>query len=802
MVVLEKLEVRNFRKLNLSITFPKGMLIIKGPNEAGKSTVLEAILYALFGKTLRGTKDLAVNHRADSARVKLIFSVDGRRYQVERIIRKKRESEARIFEITPSGGLTKKAATVKSTNDIIRSLLGGLSLNEILVTNVVAQKELDKLIEMKGQEREKIINALLGLESYNKAIEKLSQERREKKKELEHKKQVLVEVKKRLEDYKRAIEEFKEKSLELQEKEKMYKESMRKFQEKESFYRILKEYRDSLMKKEKIKAEIKGIKDLLKAKKESLSKLKSQIISKKKEKRELETVLEKEENRIKDLKKTLAEYEGLDIVKVKVEDFRNKLVLLKNLKEKINEIKTRKEELEKGIRELEAKFDKERYEKLREESEELASKISKTRISTPLLIALLSTSLTGFLNPIFYITGFLLAGLYYLAVFIIKYRMLSRYRVVKDEIASYSGVFSLLNERRNNLKRIQSDFQEFIIKARKVEAEIKEIEKSIPERYKPESWENLSDLLEKIIEKIKEDEKGKITIENNVMALERRCEDLKKRIAKIDAEINELNALCIKIVEDIGRIEEELLRLEKELKAIILPSLPNGVTYSEELYRDVEMEYDLLKTQVAALKATIHQLEIYLEHLKKRIKENENIEEEYEKLSREVEELEKLVNAQEIAIHSLKQVAKSLREEFLPAIMRNMNYIISAITGGKYKAVRLDSKYNIEVLDSEAGRFIPKDIYSGGMVDQLLLAMRLAFILSLLPETKHTYPRFLFLDEPLSSSDRERRKNIIDLLTKTLKDQFNQIILITHVDIDVEDAKVVSIEEGRIKSYS
>ncbi|RLE71659.1 MAG: hypothetical protein DRJ37_04485, partial [Thermoprotei archaeon] len=43
MVVLEKLEVRNFRKLNLSLSFPQGMLIIKGPNEAGKSTILEAI---------------------------------------------------------------------------------------------------------------------------------------------------------------------------------------------------------------------------------------------------------------------------------------------------------------------------------------------------------------------------------------------------------------------------------------------------------------------------------------------------------------------------------------------------------------------------------------------------------------------------------------------------------------------------------------------------------------------------------------------------------------------------------------
>lgn len=802
MVVLEKLEVRNFRKLNLSLSFPQGMLIIKGPNEAGKSTILEAILYALFGKTLRGTKDLAINHRADTAKIKLIFSVDGRRYQVERIIRKKRESEARVFEITPSGSLIKKAATVKSTNDFIRSLLGGLSFNEILVTNVVAQKELDKLVEMRGQEREKIINALLGLESYNKAVEKLTQERREKKKELEHKKQVLAEVKKRLEDYRQAVEEFKEKTLELQNKGRLYEESKEKFQEIEGFYKILKEYRDSLMKREKLKTEIKGTRDLLKVKKETLGKLESQITLKNKEKENLKNILRREEGKIADLENILDRYKELEPARIMVENFRKKLLVLRNLREKIEEINARKRELEASIKELEGKLDKDRYERLVKESEELSDKISKAKVSIPLFIALLSASLAGLLNPLFYTIGIVLAVLYYFTVFIIRYRMLSKYRTIKDEITNYSGVFSLLQERENNLQKLQSDLAKLSAEARKVETELEKIRESIPKRYKPESWRDMDDFLEKAAKKVDEDEKEKITVGNKILSLKQRCEDLKDRIAKIESEIKELSSLKEKTREDVKRIEEELTRLENELKSIVMPSLPTGVVYSEELYREIETEYDVLRTRVAGLRATIQQLKIQLENLDRRIKENEKVEEEYDRLRRDVEELEKLVDAQELAIQSLRQVSRNLREEFLPAIMRNMNYIISAITGGRYKAVRLDSKYNIEVLDSEAGKFIPKDIYSGGMVDQLLLAMRLAFILSLLPETKQTYPRFLFLDEPLSSSDRDRRKNIIDLLTRTLKDQFKQIILITHVDVDSEGAKTISIEEGRIKSYS
>ena len=153
MVILNSLEAHNFRKLNITLDFPQGMLIIKGPNEAGKSTILEAVLYALFGKLMRGKRELAVNHQSNTAKIKLTFTVNGQQYLVQRIL-KRTETHARIYKITPNG-LVLQALTVQETNKFIENLLGGLSFNEILVTNIVAQKELDKLLELKGQSREK-----------------------------------------------------------------------------------------------------------------------------------------------------------------------------------------------------------------------------------------------------------------------------------------------------------------------------------------------------------------------------------------------------------------------------------------------------------------------------------------------------------------------------------------------------------------------------------------------------------------------------------------------------------------------
>ena len=55
--MITKLEMKNFRQHeDLTITFKDGLNVIRGANEAGKSTLIEAILYALFGaKSLRDT---------------------------------------------------------------------------------------------------------------------------------------------------------------------------------------------------------------------------------------------------------------------------------------------------------------------------------------------------------------------------------------------------------------------------------------------------------------------------------------------------------------------------------------------------------------------------------------------------------------------------------------------------------------------------------------------------------------------------------------------------------------------------
>ena len=55
MVRLLSLQARNFKKLHLEhpIQFRYGLTLIAGLNESGKSSMLDAILYALFGRVIR-----------------------------------------------------------------------------------------------------------------------------------------------------------------------------------------------------------------------------------------------------------------------------------------------------------------------------------------------------------------------------------------------------------------------------------------------------------------------------------------------------------------------------------------------------------------------------------------------------------------------------------------------------------------------------------------------------------------------------------------------------------------------------
>ena len=76
------------------------------------------------------------------------------------------------------------------------------------------------------------------------------------------------------------------------------------------------------------------------------------------------------------------------------------------------------------------------------------------------------------------------------------------------------------------------------------------------------------------------------------------------------------------------------------------------------------------------------------------------------------------------------------------------------------------------------------NVISGGTQDQFLIALRLAFTKSILDNTIRADEYAFFMDEPISSSDKIRKKGIFQLLSSDrVKQTFKQIFIIAHEDV-------------------
>ena len=119
----------------------------------------------------------------------------------------------------------------------------------------------------------------------------------------------------------------------------------------------------------------------------------------------------------------------------------------------------------------------------------------------------------------------------------------------------------------------------------------------------------------------------------------------------------------------------------------------------------------------------------------------------------------------------------------LPDTQREMSRLLPDLTAGRYRFPRLDDRFQLEVYDERKRGWIRRSLFSGGTQDQFSLALRLGFAIAALPREIGTAPGFLFLDEPLSSFDRDRTRALVDLLRDPIGiigTHFRQVFLISH----------------------
>lgn len=141
-----------------------------------------------------------------------------------------------------------------------------------------------------------------------------------------------------------------------------------------------------------------------------------------------------------------------------------------------------------------------------------------------------------------------------------------------------------------------------------------------------------------------------------------------------------------------------------------------------------------------------------------------------------VAELELELRHHEDLDAALTELRRELNGRVRPELGRLAGSFLATITDGRYTGLELDPDYELLVLEEGEER----PVISGGEEDVANLALRLALAI-MVAEGGARAPSVLILDEVLGSLDERRRENVIRLL-RGLRDRFPQVILISHVE--------------------
>lgn len=759
---LVSLYASNFKKLDFDtpLRFRDGITVISGLNEAGKSTVLDAILYALYSRVTKPPghardEDLLA-YTTGRATVILEFTIGEELYKVTREIRRTGTNKAILEEHLGQDRWKVIATKSREVTASIESLLSNISFDEMISSTIVAQKDLDRLVEQ-GSDRWKVINAFLHLESFNDAIEILNEEKKDlegtgptRPGQIRTEGDKLEQLERDLVECRRRETENQAMNAEIDTLTDGIRNLTTRYQELDSLHIQLTTYEEVASKQQKVIDEAKAKQGQLDNHRAAVSALQSQVAASQSGlSKYTELPIEQDMSRVSKL------VEGIRMTDVEVS----------RLEESI---RTKSSEVDSAEKELQG-YDKAAIEKARAAKGSLWPYAGGTIAAFVLAVAFYSFSIQ--VLP-------WVAGAFGLVLLLLLVRRVSRMsKLVKLE--GLLGKFELYEGKKGELDGLTDNLGKS--RASRVDAvnslgatlEGIAYYKGIAPEKEPLERANLIDRQYSV------DSREKASYELSVAKLSQGLKELKTQVDEMS-------------------IEKEIAELGMKAAEFVPLPLPAGVIYSRELVASVIEDRQRIHGDITDKQARIDLDKRTIDGNTGYLAQHENIETEVEAQQEHVRSLEHRLKVVRAAKEGVEKTAESRRVRFRPGVETYMGEILPSLTSGRYKAVMLDEDFGVQVFDPEAGEYRPKDVFSGGTEDQFLLAMRLAFALALMPEVKGTTPQFLWLDEPLGSSDEIRRSGIVEYLSVNLARLFSQIFIVSHVGgLEEQIPNVIRLENGK-----
>ena len=160
------------------LEFDNGVTVFVGQNGAGKSSIIDAITFALFGKHTRKSSKGLIKRGSTQGFSKVEFVINGTPYQAVRKIDSKgalaakfsKQIEEETIEIAAG---ERKQFGESMTNEIEKVI--GLDFEKLKIASIVQQGELNSIIKAKPKEFKELLNAVIGIDKLDVASTSLKE---------------------------------------------------------------------------------------------------------------------------------------------------------------------------------------------------------------------------------------------------------------------------------------------------------------------------------------------------------------------------------------------------------------------------------------------------------------------------------------------------------------------------------------------------------------------------------------------------------------------------------------------------
>lgn len=805
---------------------------ITGANGAGKSSILDAITWVMFGKA-RARDDQIINQQSDTAIVSLDFKYEHQNYRIRRT---KQIDKAMVLEFYIRNPETNdwRSLTEHSVTETQKRIISTLKMDYNTFTNAsfFLQGKADQFTQLPPGERKEVLSNILGLEIWEDYLEKAR------------------EIRKNLEMEQKSIELtianiLSELALEVESRNKLseeenHLENKRKL--KSSQINLLNQAIQLEKAKEKIENQIFQLETDIKKIDESINKYKQQedkVLSE----------LSIHENFLKNTKSIEEKYEKWQLMRQELEEWNNKFSLFhttslklnalnQKINDELNQLNNKKGTFEKIL------FEINEYETQIPELEKDFVKLIKQQEDLKRTIEQKHT---------------------------LQNEKLSTQKEISEKQLSIDHLTKLNDEKRNKLKEFRGAGPECpfcmqpLTKEHREKYEKLVIEeglnrkKYIEEHQKEitSQKENLSKIENKL-HKIENSEKFLNELNPKISDLKIQLSKMKQSVVDWEKNHKPEYLRNIEKLEKKDHLKPQILEkenLEKELVSIGYDEEQHFISKNNEIeLRSVEVEYQKLITA----KSKIEPIPDQLDEIKKEISANEkellekttlleNLKSDFQnqyltlpdinQLRKELDEIDKEINQinnrigaekqkletiarkkqdkkrletdlsnLSIQINRYKKIEEAcgkngvpalLIEQALPEIEMHANELLDRLsnnqlsihfeTQGEYKdKKRKDKKETLEILINDAfGHTRAYDMFSGGEAFRINFAIRLA-LSQVLAKRAGARLETLVVDEGFGSQDDVGRSRLVETINLIKKD-FAKLLIITHLE-ELKDA--------------